>query len=187
MSFDELLKKRASIRNFSDKKPSEEQILDIIEAGNLAPSPGNLPIANYIIIEDQEKISKIADACQQEFIKKAPIVIVINSNPENIKIMYDKRAEKYVHQQIGAAIENMLLKIADLKLASCWVGAYSEITIRNILKIPDKIEIEAVLPIGYQSKIDKTTQKIKPPLQKRLFFEKYGIKEKLKEIKIKNN
>lgn len=184
MSFDSLLKQRASIRKYSSKKPSETQIIEIIEAGNLAPSPGNLPILTYTVIEDYEKISKIAQACQQEFIKSAPVLIVVCSHSKNVTLMYDKRAQKYVKQQAGAAIENMLLKITDLGLASCWVGAFADITIRNTLKIPEDIEIEAVLPIGYQLKTDKTSQKQKPPLETRVFFEKYKSKEKLPEIKI---
>jgi len=178
MNFDKLLEKRASIRNFSSKKPKEGDIIDIIDAGNKAPSPGNLPIAHYTIVENPESINRIADACQQDFIKDAKVIIVVCSNPGKVEIMYDKRAAKYVKQQIGAAIENMLLKITDLKLASTWVGAFSEITIRNTLKIPDKVEIEAILPIGYEEKTSKTTQKKKTPLEARVFFEKYKNKEK---------
>jgi len=184
MNFNTLLKTRASIREFSSKKPSESQIIDIIEAGNLAPSPGNLPILTYTIVESKPLIYKIADACQQEFIKQSQVIIIICSNQSQIDIMYDKRADTYTKQQAGAAIENMLLKITDLKLASTWVGAFSELTIRNTLKIPDKINIEAILPIGYPLKKDKTTQKSKPPLETRIFFDKYKNKEKLKTPKL---
>ena len=185
MNLDQTLKKRASIRKFSNKKPSEEQIIDIIHAGNLAPSPGNLSILTYTIVESKPLIYKIADACQQDFIKQAQVIIIICSDPKKIQIMYDKRADKYIKHHAGAVIENMLLKITDLNLASTWVGAFSEITLRNALKIPDKINIEAILPIGYPLKIDKTTQKPKPPLEPRVFFEKYKNKEKIKETKIK--
>jgi nitroreductase len=184
MSFDNLLKQRASIRKYSSKKPSETQIIEIIEAGNLAPSPGNLPILTYTVVEDPEKINKIAQACQQEFIKSAQVLIVLCSHSKNIERMFDKRTQKYVKQQAGAAIENMLLKITDLGLASCWVGAFADITIKNTLKIPEEIEVEAVLPIGYQLKNDKTSQKQKPHLEQRVFFEKYKSKDKIPEIKI---
>jgi nitroreductase len=187
MNLDNLLKQRASIRTYSSKKPTEEQVISIIEAANLAPSPGNLPILTYTIVEGPEKINKIAQACQQEFIKSAQILIIICSNPKNVEIMYDKRASKYVKQQTGAAIENMLLKITELGLASCWVGAFSDITIKNALKIPDEIEVEAVLPIAYPLKTDKTEQKLKPVLETRVFFETYKNKEKVPIKKIGRN
>jgi nitroreductase len=184
MNFDTILKSRTSIKHFSSRKPKEEHIIDIIEAGNLAPSPGNLPILSYIIIENKEGITKISEACQQDFIKQSPTIIIICSNQKNINIMYDKRSNTYTKQQAGATIENMLLKITELKLASTWVGAFSEITIKNALKIPDNINVEAILPIGYPLKGNKTKQKAKTPLEGRVFFEKYKNKEKKKAKRI---
>jgi nitroreductase len=184
MNFNTLLKSRTSVKEFSSKKPKEEHIIDIIEAGNLAPSPGNLPILNYTIVEDREAITKIAEACQQDFIEQAQVVIVVCSDQKKVKIMYDKRADTYTKQQAGAAIQNMLLKITELKLSSTWVGAFSEVTIKNTLKIPDEIDVETILPIGYAIKGPKPKKRPKPPLETRVFFDKYKNKEKVKTRKI---
>jgi hypothetical protein len=46
--------------------------------------------------------------------------------------------------------------------------------IKSILKIPENIEVEAILPIAYQLKIDKTTQRKKPTISKRVYFENWG-------------
>jgi len=182
MNLDKTLKTRASIRNYSDKKPSENKILDAIKAANLAPSPNNLQILKFLIIEDSEKINKIAQACQQPFIKKAQVLVVVCSNSKKVDIMFDKRADKYIKQHAGASIENFLLKITDMGLASCWVGAFSEITIKNILKIPDNIKVQAILPIAYRHKIDKTKQKSKTDLGNIIYFEEWDNKNK-KEVR----
>lgn len=174
MDFETLAKKRASIRRYSDKKPKIETLIKIIEVGNTAPSPGNLPIAHYIIIQDQEKIFKIAEACRQRFIEDSPYLIVVCSDSKDSERLYEKRGKKYAKQHIGAAIENMLLYITEIGLASCWIGAYSDMMIKDILKIPENFEIEAILPIAYQLKIDKTTQKKKPTIAKRIFYETWG-------------
>lgn len=174
MDFETLAKKRASIRRYSDKKPKIETLIKIIEIANTAPSPGNLPILKYILVQDKEKIKKISEACTQDFIADSPYLIVLCSESKDTEIMYDKRAKKYIKHHVGAAIENMLLYITELGLASCWIGAYSEMMIKNILKIPENIEIEAIIPVAYQLKIDKTTQKKKPPISKRIFFEEWG-------------
>jgi nitroreductase len=174
MDFDIVIRKRASIKNYSDKKISYDKILEAIEAATLAPSPGNLSLLRFIIIEDEKTIEKIAMACQQPFITKASMLIVICSLPKQAALMYDARADRYLKHCAGASIENFLLKITDLGLASCWVGAFSELTIRAALKIPEGTEIEAVLPVGYPAKTDKTQQKPKPELVNLLFFEEYG-------------
>mgnify|MGYP001602823957 CR=1 FL=1 len=182
MDFEKVIRNRKSIRNYSDKKVNYDIVMKAIEAANLAPSPGNLPILKFIIVEDREKIIKIAQACQQPFVGTSPILVVVCSEKANTEKMYDERAEKYIKQHAGAAIENFLLKITDMKLASCWIGAFSDVSVKNILKIPNEIDIEAILPIAYKAKTDETTQKPKPEIINTIFFEEWKNKYK-KEVR----
>ena len=176
MDIQEVIKKRASIRKYSNKKPDIKDIIKCIETANLAPSPGNLGLLKYIIIENSEKIEKIAEACQQDFIKQSQILVIVCSEQKNAVIAYDSRGKRYTKQHAGAAIENLLLKVASLGLSSCCVGAYSDMIVKRILNIPDDIEVEAILPIAYQSKTDKTTQRKKQALESRIFFETWKNK-----------
>jgi len=176
MNINTAIKKRTSIRNYSKRKVSYNKIIEIIEAGNHAPSPGNLPIARFIVVEDKEKIYEITKATQQAFVAEAQFVIIICSESKKTKIMYENRAERYLKHHIGAVVENMLLKITDLGMASCWVEAFSDLTIKNTLKIPDDIEVEAILPIAYPSKLSREKQKDKFSLNTRVFFDKYKNK-----------
>ena len=95
--------------------------------------------------------------------------------------MFEERAEKYIKQHAGAAIENFLLKITDLGLVSCWIGAFSDLTVKNILRIPDEIDVEAILPVAYESKElkNKARQRIKPDLRARTFFKSVSFKFKI--------
>jgi len=186
MDFNKVIKKRASIRDYSDKKIKYDKVIDAIEAANLAPSPGNIPIIKYIVVEDKETINKLADACQQDFVKDAKVLVVICSVSKKVKLMYDKRADKYIKQHVGAAIENFLLKITEMKLASCWVGAFSEVTAKNILSVPEDVDVEAILPIAYKTKADKTLQKPNANLGIIVYFDKYKNKFKKPVRKIGN-
>ncbi|MFA5174121.1 MAG: nitroreductase family protein [Candidatus Pacearchaeota archaeon] len=184
MNLTKAIKTRASIREFSDKSVKYDKLIDAIEAANLAPSPGNLSILKYIIIDEEETIQKIAKACQQEFIKEAQFIVVVCSDSKQAA-MYDKRADRYIHHHAGAAVENFLLKITDMGLASCWVGAFSEITLKNILKIPENIEIEVILPIGYAKK--KTKQKPKNDLGNLVYFDVWKNKYKKKDTQVRRS
>lgn len=187
MDFEKVIKNRTSMRSYSNKDVNTDIVLEAIEAANKAPSPGNLPILKFIIVKDSDKISKIANACQQEFVKSAPVLVVVCSDKSGVEKMYDERADKYVKHHTGAAIENFLLKITDMKLASCWVGAFSDVTIKNILKIPNEIEVEAVLPVAYISKTSKTEQKSKSELINIIFFEEWKNKYQKPVKRIGNN
>jgi len=176
MNINTAIKKRASIREYSQRRVSYNKLIEVIEAGNCAPSPGNLPIARFIVVEDKEKIYQITKATQQAFVSDAQFLIIICSKSKKTKIMYDDRSERYVKHHIGAVVENMLLKITDLGLVSCWVEAFSDLTVRNTLKIPEDVDIEVILPIAYPSGLSREKQKNKPTLNTRIFFDKYGNK-----------
>lgn len=175
MAFDDLLKKRASIRRYSTKSVSFNDIAKICEAARYAPMAGNIYTVRLIIVSEKEKKEKLAEAALgQEFIADAPYVIVVCSDLSNLSVAYGERAEIYARQQAGAAIENMLLKTTELGLATCWIGAFDDNAVKRILDIPEKIQIEALLPIAYP--LGKTIQKKKPELAQILYFEKWGQK-----------
>jgi len=52
-------------------------------------------------------------------------------------------------QDTAAAIENMLLSATALGVGSCWVGAFNESKISEILKLPENVRPLAVIPLGY--------------------------------------
>ena len=56
------------------------------------------------------------------------------------------------------------------------MGAFSESTIRNNLAIPDNIDLELILTVGYELPKGKTKQKIKYPLTNRVFFDVWSNK-----------
>jgi len=184
MEFNRLIKKRASIIRFSSKKPKISQIIEAVDAANLAPSPGNLPILRYTIIENPDKIFEIADACQQPFVAEAPFLVVVCSVAKNVERAYDKRASRYIKHHVGAAVENFLLKVTDMGLASCWIGAFADNLVREIVGVKDDAEVEVILPVGYQPSYYKTKQKHKLGAYERIYFESYGNKHKLPYKKI---
>lgn len=188
MELQKVLEKRASVKKFSSKKPAVENIMGAIFAANMAPVAGNIPELIYLVVDDKEKIWKIADACQQPFIAQVSYVVVICSNVKQARKLYDVKADKYLKHNVGASIENFLLKIVDLGLASCWIGAFSEPTIRNTLGIPDAMEVEVVLPVGYELGAWKANTKQPKPkysLVNRIFFNSWQNKFYKPLIKIR--
>lgn len=174
MDINKAMKERHSVRKFTSKQVDWKDILEAIDYARLAPLAGNIQTMKFVIVDDKEKIRQIADACQQQFVSQASYVLVLCSDPQQIERSYGSRANMYIRQQAGACIENFMLKITELGLASCWIGAFVDSQIRKTLTIPDNIIVEAVLPIGYE--FGKTKQRIKPDLQNMMFFNKWKAK-----------
>lgn len=173
MELDDSIGERKSVRNFSRKLPNWKDIVETINTCRFSPMSGNNYSLRFLLTKDKEKIEKISQACQQDFIRNAPFVLVVLNDPSRTRDLFGERAERYLKQQAGGAIQTFLLKIQDYGLSSCWVGHFVDSLIKEIFKIPQEMEIEAILPIGYESK-EKTPYRRKIELDRILFFEKYG-------------
>ncbi len=172
MNFDDVVAGRKSSRKFKSKRPDWRLIIEAINSGLQAPLAGNLPSVKFILVDDIKKISKLAEECDQDFISEAKYVVVVCSDPTEVVRSYYERGERYYRQQAGAAIENFLLKLVDVGLSGCWVGSFVDDNVKRLLRIPEGLEVEAVIPVGYD--FDKAKGKRKPSLDRSLSFNKYG-------------
>ena len=168
MNLDKAIKERGCCRHFKSKDPGMNKIGKILEAARHAPCAGNIPTVKIILVDNKKIKAQLAEAAlNQIFIADAPYIAVVCSDAKQCILNYDKRGEMYARQQAGAAIENMFLQAVDLKVATCWIGAFDENAVKRICNIPDNINVEALLPLGYS--MEKKTMKKKPDLNKMVF------------------
>jgi nitroreductase len=178
MQLNSVLSKRCSTREFSNKKVPIDLIIDAIDAACSVPFAGNINNLTFLIVEDQKMKSRLTVCCQQDWIAEAPYLVVVCSDDSKLERLYYDRGLDYSKQQSGAAINTFLLKIVDLGLASCWVGAYSDEIIKQCLKIPENINIEAILPVGYRAKACRSKQAKKKALDTVLRWENWNNRQK---------
>jgi len=175
MELDKAIQARHSVRKFSKKVPNWRTIIECIDSARYAPMAGGSYTLKFIMVNDEEKIKKIAEASQQEHVGEVKFIVVACSNPSRPTNEYGKQGEVYARQQAGAAIENFLLKITESGLATCWVGYFVEDQVKRILKIPKECNVEALFPIGYETE-KKRTKKAKIDLDRILYFNFYDNK-----------
>jgi nitroreductase len=173
MQLEKAIKTRKSVRKYLSKKPDWRKIIRALDFATYAPAAGNQFVIKIILVKQKEKIQELAKACQQDFVKDAHYVVVFISDVNKLKRSYDKRAEKYSRQQAGAAIENFLLALNEQGLVTCWIGYFVDNQVKRVLKIPDGFEVEALFPVGKETK-SFTRQKAKPDLDNLIFFDEFG-------------
>ena len=172
----ECIKTRRSIRKFLDIPVEWDKIGTIVDAGRYAPTSGNLQNWKFIIVLDEGKRKAIAEACLQQFwMAKAPVHIIICSEPEKAKRFYGIRGERlYSVQNCASAAQNMLLTAHSLGLGGCWVGAFDEDMIKRTVGMPDNARPQVIVPVGYPA------EKVPSPMQFQLenitFIEDWGRK-----------
>ena len=159
MEFFEVLKERRSIRFFKSSELKKDDLNRILLAANSAPSAGNLQSYEIILVRDKERREKLAKACfNQHFVAQAPVVLVFCANRERASVRYGKRGEKlYSVQDATIACSYAQLAATALGLGSCWVGAFDEDEVREIINAPHYIKPIAVLPIGYADEEPRPT------------------------------
>lgn len=184
MKFEVLAKGRRSAKEFlADKEVDWRDVVDAIDCANNIPLAGNISVLKFLMVEDEEKISKIASASQQDFINNSSIAVIVCSNKEQLVRNFGKvDGERFAHQEAGAAIQNFLLKIADLGLGACWIGHFSEKIIRRLFKVDKAWDIEALIVVGREAKKTLGEERgiVKPRIEDTVFFEEWDEKKRKK-------
>lgn len=147
----ECMRTRRSIRKFKKIPVEWAKIGRILECAVTAPSAGNLQDFRFMVVNDEEKKKKLAHfSMDQMWMCDAPIFIVVSSVYEKCQRFYGVRGERlYTIQNSAAAIQNILLATHAQGLGACWVGAFHEDEVEELLGIPGYARVQAIIPIGY--------------------------------------
>jgi len=164
----EAIKGRRSIRKYKEEPISEEQVMQILEAGRWAPSRGNSQPWKFIALKNAQGLTALAEAIPTgKFLAEAPLGIAVAINPN---------ASKHPEQEGAAAIQNMLLAAYALGLGACWISVYGtdcEEKVKQILQVPDREWLLSVVSIGHPA---ETPERGRKGLDEITFSDKYGVR-----------
>jgi nitroreductase len=164
MEFQDVVRKRRMIRNFTNEPVSNEVIERIVEAGQHAPSAGFSQGVVYVVVTWEETRQVIADIAGEEwyvqsghapFISRAPVQIVICTSEQVYHDRYNEPDKKgkgqeeinwpipYWHTDAGASLMLILLAAVNEGLGTAFVGVMEPKRLQEALGIPTEY-----LPIG---------------------------------------
>ena len=140
---------RRSIRKYQDKKIEKEKIEKLLKAAMQAPSAWNQQPWEFLVIEDEETLKKLAGASPYaKMVPQAAAAIILLCNLE-----YTKTSPDYWAQGMSAATENLLLEAVELGLGAVWLGVYPNEDrmeyITELFQLPEDILPFTVIPLGY--------------------------------------
>ena len=146
MEFEEIIRKRTSVRKFSNKKLEQDKLNKILEAGILAPTAkNNQPIKIYVVnsTEGVEKIDK-ASRCRYG----AETVLIICGNKDEAYHKGD-----YTTYEMDSCIvgTHMMLEATNIGVDNIWVESFDEKILREEFNIPDELTPVLLMPLGYKA------------------------------------
>jgi nitroreductase len=150
----EAIQERQSIRAYQDKPIPREKIEKILEAGRLAPSAVNREPWHFITVTVVEKRKALSKGLYAKFIAQAPLAIVVCG---------DKKASPdWYAVDAALAVENMVLAAVNEGLGTCIVGSFTEKDVKELLKIPNNLEVIVIIAVGYpREKLDLSSKLLK--------------------------
>jgi len=149
MNVFEAIKKRRSVRSFLDKPIEDGKLNAVLEAGRLAPSAGNRQECRFVVVEDRDVRRRIAVAANgQSFVGEAPVVIVACAVTNGYVMSCGQPCYPI---DVAIALDHISLAAVELGLGTCWIGAFNEGKVKEILGIPEEVRVVELMPIGYHA------------------------------------
>ena len=146
-----LVQKRRSIRRYLNKPVEPEKIDRLIEAALRAPSSRGFNPWEFLVVTDRALLEKLSKAKPHgaSFLKDAPLGMVVFADPEKCDVWIEDAsiASIYIH-----------LAAESMELGSCWIQIRkrmhdqtkaAEQYIRELLNIPENLNVESMIAIGY--------------------------------------
>jgi nitroreductase len=147
MEIMEAIRSRRSIRSYQDRPIEDEKLARVLEAGRLAPSARNLQEWKFIVVRDKDKRQELSTAARgQTFVEQAPVVIAACGTETEYVMTCGQHCYPI---DVAIAVDHMSLTATYLGLGSCWIGAFFEDQVKQILGIPEKIRVVVMLTLGY--------------------------------------
>ena len=143
----EAILERRSVRDYQDKPVEKEKLERVLEAGRQAPSAGNTQPWRIIVVTDAEARKKLAAAaCDQAFVGQAPVVLV------GCAVLTDKVmacGQRAYPIDVAICMTTMSLAAVEEGLGTCWIGAFYEDQVKEILGIPEEVRVVELMSMGY--------------------------------------
>ena len=153
-----------AVRDYEQRPIPDGVVTRILEAGRLSGSAGNKQPWHFVVVQDAETLRQIAAASTSgPYIAQAPLAIVVVIEHRRIAVADG-----------GRAIQNMLLAAWEEGIGGNWVGSGGMEEVKQLLGIPDELDVLAIVSFGYPAKSVGQGKKKRKPLAEIAYRERWG-------------
>lgn len=143
----ELIKTRRSVRAYQNRPIPDDLLERLLEAARWAPSARNLQPWKFVVVRDEQRRRELAKAAHEQlFVGEASAVIAaVTLEPESVM-----SCEVPTYPiDIAIAVDHLTLAAAAEGLGTCWIGAFRQAQVREILGVPETCKVAILMPMGY--------------------------------------
>jgi len=156
---------RRSVRKYEAKPVAEKDLETILEAGRQAPSAANRQPWHFIVVRDEDQKRRLAQACSdQTWMADAGAIIAGVGKPSV--------SEKWFPVDVAIAMENMILAATALGYGTCWIGAFDQGQVKEVVGLPEDLQVVALTPVGVPA--DRPEARPRQPMGEFASLDRYG-------------
>lgn len=169
MDFEEVLKRRYSVRQFDSRPVEEDKIIQILELERLAPTAVNNQPQRILVLKSPEDMTALAECTKYVFGAPAAFIVATDESKAWVR-PYDQANFALVDGCIAATY--IMLAIEALGLGTCWVGHFDPARVREKFKFPSSLQPVAIFPFGYPAQDAKPSSRhdSRLPLEETVFY-----------------
>lgn len=144
----DVMEKRYSVRGYEDKPVEDEKLQKILKAAQLAPTGVNNQAFKIYVIDTKKNLDKLKEVYGQDWLVEAPYVLAIVSKANDAWVRpWDAKNIDEIDATI--VMTHMVLEATDLGLGTCFIAAFHERPLINLLNLSDEYHPVLITPLGY--------------------------------------
>lgn len=143
------IKTRRSVRAYASRPVPDEVMARMRAALRSAPSACNLQPWRFILVVDsglRQALGRIANG--QLWMADAPVIVVACGYPGDAFNGMGGHGNS-ADLDVAIALDHLSLAAVAEGLGTCWIGAFNEAGVKELLEIPAKAKVVAMTPLGY--------------------------------------
>ena len=139
MHVKEAITRRRSVRTYADASIPPEHMKSLFQALQLAASGSNIQNWEFVLVGDPDLKRRLVPAClHQSFVAECAYFIAGIADP----------ALRWHQVDITIALTNFTLQAVELGYGTCWIGAFDENQVKEILGVPDFKKVVVCMAFG---------------------------------------
>ena len=148
MDFQELIKKRYSVRAYRPDAVEDAKLARVLEAARLAPTAANRQAFRVIVIPVKGREADLRRIYGRDWFIQAPLVLCVCAVPSEGWV---RKADGWNAAEVDATIvmSHIVLGAAAEGLGTCWIAAFDPAAAREVLGLPPEVIPSAFTPLGY--------------------------------------
>lgn len=146
MEFTKVAQDRYSCKKYSDKQITKEQLVEILEAGRVAPTAKNLQPQKIYVIQSSEGLAKVDKVTPCRY--GAPTVLLVAFNKENVFTYPGGKRNSGVEDATIVAT-HMILAAYNAGVDSCWLNFFDPEAVAKEFGLPEDEEVLMLMDLGF--------------------------------------